>query len=259
MRMWLYIGSVLFGFLLLVGSCKTVQVSEERDEILVNVLSYNVRNCRGMDDVTDYQRVAAVIKGFSPDVVALQELDSATRRSLGVAVLDTLATLTGMYESYSGSIPYQGGKYGVGILSREKPLRQRIVPLPGREEKRSLLMVEFRDYWVCSTHFTLTQADRITSVDLVNRAVQGITKPVLMAGDFNVGPESAEIKALENSWFLLNSPKMPTFPASNPRTTIDYIFGSRTTGHIFEVVRLIVGNEPIASDHLPVFAEIRIR
>jgi len=52
------------------------------------ILSYNVRNCRGMDDSTDYQRVAAIIKRNKPDVVALQELDSATRRSDGVVVLE---------------------------------------------------------------------------------------------------------------------------------------------------------------------------
>ena len=46
-------------------------------------MSYNVRNARGLDNVTDYQRVADVINSVKPDILAVQELDSVTGRSKG--------------------------------------------------------------------------------------------------------------------------------------------------------------------------------
>ena len=49
-----------------------------KEENSLRILSYNVRNCKGMDNLTDYQRVADVINKIAPDVVAVQELDSVT-------------------------------------------------------------------------------------------------------------------------------------------------------------------------------------
>ena len=50
----------------------------------INLMTYNVHNCIGLDDLRDYHRIAEVIRQASPDVVALQELDSVTGRNEGV-------------------------------------------------------------------------------------------------------------------------------------------------------------------------------
>jgi len=94
----------------------------------IKILSYNIRNARGMDEKTDYDRIAGIIRSIHPDCAALQELDSATARSNGEVILDELAKRTGMYASYSKSIDYQGGGYGIGILTKEKPPSQRSHP-----------------------------------------------------------------------------------------------------------------------------------
>ena len=57
----------------------------------LQVMSYNVRHCAGMDLVVDYDRTASVIVQQQPDVVALQELDSMTGRSGHRDQLDELA------------------------------------------------------------------------------------------------------------------------------------------------------------------------
>ena len=74
----------------------------------VNILSYNVHNCIGMDKVCNYQRIAKVISQTSPDIVALQELDSVTVRNKGVYALGELEKLTGMHGTYAAAIPFQG-------------------------------------------------------------------------------------------------------------------------------------------------------
>ena len=60
----------------------------------VRLMTYNVRNAIGTDGVTDYGRVASVISHYDPDVVALQELDSMTRRSGGRDLLACLSAAT---------------------------------------------------------------------------------------------------------------------------------------------------------------------
>ena len=122
----------------------------------VNILSYNVHNCIGMDKEYNYRRIANVISQTSPDIVALQELDSVTVRNKGIHALGELEKLTGMHGTYAAAIPFQGGSYGIGILSREIPIKYKIIPMPGREEKRTLIIAEFKDYVFCATHQSLT-------------------------------------------------------------------------------------------------------
>ena len=149
----------------------------------LKILSYNVRNCVGLDNIKDYDRVAAVIKRIDADVIAIQELDSATSRSKGVVVLNELAAKTNMYQSYSGSIGFQGGKYGIGILTREKPISYYKLSLPGKEERRSILLVELKDIVICCTHLSLNVEDRLSSIELINEATGKFSKPVFLAGD----------------------------------------------------------------------------
>ena len=187
--------SVIIAFVTLATGCeKDKPGNENGSSLTVKILSYNIKNCQGMDGVVSYQRVADVIKRIDADVVALQELDSATVRSKGVVVLDELARLTGMHKTYGASIDYQGGKYGIGVLTKEEPLSWKRVPLPGREEPRSLLIVELKDFVIGCTHFSLTEEDRLSSAYIVGNSFKNYSKPVFMAGDLNAIPESAVIK-----------------------------------------------------------------
>ena len=195
----------------------------------ITILSYNVKNCLGMDGVTDYKRVAEIIKRINPDIVALQELDSATQRSKGIVVLDELASLTGMHKTYGASIGYQGGKYGIGLLTAEKPVAWKRVPLPGREEKRSLLIVELNDVVIGCTHFSLDEEDRLESALIVNDSFKAYSKPVFLAGDLNAVPGSAVIKSIKSRWNILNDTAMFTIPADKPRKCIDFILGLKSS------------------------------
>jgi len=243
---------------ILIAGCSTGEASFRKPKT-IRILSYNVKNCNGMDGVTDYRRVAEIIKRVGPDVVALQELDSATLRSKGVVVLDTLAKLTGMHQSFGASIAYQGGKYGVGVLSVEKPLGWKREQLPGREEERSILFVEFRNFVLGCTHFSLTPDDRLASVAIVNEAAKSWSKPVFLAGDINANPSSAVIQSFSTGWKILNDTSAYTIPSDKPRRCIDYVMALRSPGLNFLTRTAAVEQEPVASDHLPVWVEVRIR
>ena len=194
-----------------------------REKNTLRIMSYNIRDGKGMDDVTDYQRTADVINRVRPNVVAVQEVDSVTTRSGQTDVLRVLADKTLMFPIYAPAIDYDGGKYGIGMLSKEKPVSYRYLPLPGREEERVLLIVEFEKYIYCCTHLSLTGEDRLASLDIIRREAAKANKPLFIAGDFNAHPDSEVIKEIQKDFVILTNTKLPTFPADKPDETIDYI------------------------------------
>ena len=246
---------ICFGFFAIAGCAQSYPQTENT----VRIMSYNIQNGRGMDNKVDYRRIADVIAGVAPDVVALQELDSVTNRSGGTDVLSRLATFTAMYSVYGASIPFDGGKYGIAVLSKEKPVAWKRIPLPGRDEARSLLLVEFKDYLFCCTHLSLNGDDRLASVAIINQAVKDYDKPVILAGDMNDTPETPVLEAFKQSWNMLSNPQLPTYPSDKPDSAIDYIFGYTPKGYTYSVWQTRVLNEPVASDHLPVFADVRLK
>lgn len=223
---------------------------------ILRILTYNVRNGLGQDNKYDYERVAAVIRAVDPDVVAVQELDSVTIRNNGVDVLSVLSKKTHRHGVYGASIAFQGGKYGIGILSKEKPLSKRFISLPGREEKRGLLIVEFKDYYFACTHLSLTIEDQYEDVKIINRICTGLNKKVFLAGDFNSTEKSDPITEVKKNWIQLSG-NQSTFPSDNPIECIDFVFGLRRNDQNYVVVRQKVVDESMASDHRPVFVDVK--
>ncbi len=225
----------------------------------VRIMSYNIHNGAGLDKKVDYERIAEVINQAKPDVVAVQELDSATYRSKGVDVLHELGDYTLMHRIYAPAIPYQGGKYGIGLLSKEKPINYRYFPLPGREESRVMVIAEFDKYVFCCTHFSLTPEDQLLTVSMIIKELEPIHKPVFLAGDLNARPDSPVLKALQEKFVVLTNPKNNTFPANEPRECIDYILGFTGNGYSYAVLGNQVVNSPVASDHRPVVATVALK
>ena len=219
--------------------------------------SYNIKNANGMDNVCNFQRIANVINNTSPDVVAIQEVDSMTNRSGQKYVLGEIAERTQMHGYFAPAIDYDGGKYGIGLLTKQVPLRLQTLPLPGREEARTLILAEFADYIYCCTHMSLTEEDRMKSLELVKAFTSSSTKPLFLAGDMNAEPESGFIKKLQKDFQILSNPKQHTFPAPDPKETIDYIATLKQNAKGFAVISAKVINEPMASDHRPILVELR--
>ena len=219
----------------------------------LKVMTYNIFNGRGVDGTTDYKRIADVINACQPDVAAIQELDSMTQRS-EMFVLAEIAKQVNMHYTYRASLERQGGKFGIGVLSKEKPLASRAIPLPGRDEARSLLIVEFNDYVFCCTHLSQNAADRLASIELINEEVKDIQKPLIFGGDFNAVPSSPPMQELSKSWTILNDTTGLTLPPVNPNRCLDYVLIKST--HSAHVKSSQVIDTQAAAWHLPVVVEI---
>ena len=225
------------------------------------LMCYNVRNCKGADNEVSYERVAEVMRRCRPEVIAVQELDSMTTRYPGQYVLGNLAELTGMKATFCHSIEYRGGRYGVGLLSRTKPLSVRRVPLPCPREPRVLLIAEFKNYYVLVTHWSLKAEYRTRTAHILNNLLKELQqKPVFLCGDFNARPGEESMAVLAEGFKVLEKEGSNlTFPAWEPRYEIDYLCVGRNAADRVSVKNHIVIESPEASDHCPIIADITIK
>ena len=232
---------------------------DQGQENTLRIMSYNILNGKQIDGKTfNYERQTSIIRNMNADLVTLDEVDSLTERSKGHFALREYASALGMHHFYSPAIDFQGGKYGIGMLAKKHPLRVTRIALPGREERRTLIIAEYPKYIFASTHFSLTPADQIKSIDILRSEAAKHDKPFFVAGDLNLTPDSKEGKYFTQYFTPLTDPKQHTFPADKPNETIDYIalFKNEAAKSVV-LLRNGVLNEPQASDHRPVYADVR--
>lgn len=224
----------------------------------VRLTSYNIQHGAGMDGKVDYVRQARILKKAHADVAAIQEVDSVTKRNGGLYALEEIGRKAKMHSTFAPAIKFQGGKYGIGILSKKRPLSVHRIPLPGREEPRMLVVAEFKDYVVACTHLSLTDEDRLASVPLIVEEARKWNKPFVIMGDLNDEPGSLFYKEMEKDFLFLNPSYDKTFPADAPNICIDHVAILKPTispDFTLSYYRTWVGEEPY-SDHRPLHAVV---
>jgi endonuclease/exonuclease/phosphatase family metal-dependent hydrolase/predicted phosphodiesterase len=244
----------IFFILLMATALMVVAQNQPEKPWQIRVMSYNVQHCAGIESDINYDRTADVIFKQQADVVALQELDSITSRSEGRNQIEELAKRSLYYPVFASAINFGGGKYGIGILTRERPLSTRSIPLPGKEP-RVLLVVELKDYVMACTHLDLAEENRLASVPLIVDEAKRWHKPFIIAGDWNDGPDSKLLTELKKH-FTINTGKKATYPADKPKECIDYIASFKDRAAV--TLNQSVLDEPEASDHRPLVANLRL-
>ena len=228
------------------------------------IMSFNVCHCSGMDGKIDLERTAAAIRAEKPRFAGLSEMDCCTTRSGGVNQPKALAKLTDMHATFGPAIDFGGGKYGVALLSRDKPISSRQVPLPGKE-KRTLLLVEFLDCIVGVTHLSVSaDSERRESVDLIRNALAEQTeKPVFIMGDWNSSPESEVLTEMRKFVTVVSDETRGTFhgrPSAGPENElqycIDYIAIDSAHAPQWKVVSRRTIPDEMTSDHKPIVVTI---
>jgi endonuclease/exonuclease/phosphatase family metal-dependent hydrolase len=234
----------------------------------VRVLVYNTHAGTDARHVSNVDRVAQIVKDVNADVVLLQEVDSATRRSGGVDQVSRLRALTGYHGVFGKAIDYDGGKYGIAILSRWPILSDTLIHLPVAEhdssyEARGGLVVKIArprgTLRVIDTHleayknsYRLEQARALVAIANAQRD-SGAT---IVGGDFNSEPGSGVISIFEESGWRDGFATCGTgsglsFPADVPVKRIDYLLISGTSKCVSARVL-----DTQASDHRPVLFEV---
>ena len=226
----------------------------------IRVMTYNVRHCAGMKYDLNLERTASVIEKYHADFVALQEMDSCASRSENVYQAEELGIRTLMRSTYASAIPLGKGSYGVALLSKQRPLSVKRIPMPSRDENRVLLVCEFSDCVVACTHLSLLEDEHAAAGDTILREAARWDKPFIIMGDWNSHPDSPFLKRMKDHFHMLSDAKTPTYPADKPNECIDYIAVYKGNGpQAAARDKVWVIEDSVSSDHRPIVADIVLK
>ena len=225
----------------------------------LTLMSYNIRNARGMDEKINYERIIQTIRNEHADIIALQEIDSMTQRSGYTNLLRLLADSLHMTPIFAPAISFDGGKYGIGLLTHLRPIHTERIPLPGTEEARVLLLAEFPQFVCCCAHLSLTESSRMETLPILHAIANRYEKPLFLMGDFNTEPHTAFIKELQKEYLIISDAHQATYPANKPKETIDYILITRNEQESLSNISSRVVKETMASDHRPIIVSFTLQ
>lgn len=233
----------------------------------LKVMSYNIHIGQDSDNVDQLEGLAKFIKSSKADLIGLQEIDSVCNRSGKVDQIKFLAEKTGMYYAYARHFAFDGGSYGIGILSRY-PLsnikdHRVILTSSGTEDAatRALLTADVflrgKQVTFATVHMDYRDSNsRYAQSDEIAKVFGEMEQPVILTGDFNAYPGTKEVMKLQTIFTDTTSDSAITFPAINPLNKIDYIMVSKNT--LDKVIKQEV-YPVLYSDHLPVMSVFKIR
>jgi endonuclease/exonuclease/phosphatase family metal-dependent hydrolase len=247
--------------------------------MILRLVSYNIHRAIGLDRRFRPERIARILSHHDADVVLLQEVDEGAPRSREMDLAHELARGLGYaYLAVGHNVTLRKGRYGNATLSRHPILRERNIDLTVTGRKRrgcqhtAILVQGAADQRhpldVFNLHLGLSARERELQLGLLLRSGEftGLPDdaPAVIAGDFN--DWRARLETLLTGRFGFRSatgPHLPrgraapTFPSFFPRGALDRIYyrGMRLLSARHCRLRL----SRVASDHLPIVAELSLR
>jgi endonuclease/exonuclease/phosphatase family metal-dependent hydrolase len=236
----------------------------------LRIITYNIHHCVGVDRKISPERISEVIAVHNPDVVALQEVDYGQARPTSY----DQAAIVAENLNYS-QFWIERERCGNAILSRYpmKMVKAGGLHRPRRWHaiaRRGAIWVEVEAngvrIQVVNTHLGLTPASRLNQARvLMGREWLGSPEcrsPIILCWDFNTQPGSTVFRLFETrlrnaGGVTASGQTEKTWPSSHPMVGIDHMFISGDLA-VETMTAPVNGLARIASDHLPLFARLRL-
>ncbi|HEX2721913.1 MAG TPA: endonuclease/exonuclease/phosphatase family protein, partial [Gemmatimonadaceae bacterium] len=241
----------------------------------LRVLVYNIHAGKDAKGADNLERVATIIRESGADVALLQEVDRGTERSGKVDQVETLRRLTGYFGAFGKTLDYQGGDYGIAILSRwaivsdtltrlpvEPPQHRSGVSYEPRGALRVVIAAPGRQLHVINTHIDPSREDfyrlqEARTLLTIASSLRDTGVTVVMGGDLNSEPSSAVIGLFapagwRDAFRECGKGTGLSYPANIPVKRIDYLM---ITGGTRCTMATVLNTE--ASDHRPVLFVLR--
>lgn len=229
----------------------------------LRIATYNIRKCVGLDWKRRPDRVVCVLSELRADVVLLQEADRRFGSRRGTLPAEALYAETGLrLKRLNESSPSHGHCGNVLLVAESITVHAlEALRLPSLEPRGALIAEVSKNgprIRIAGAHLGLRAADRRRqTMRLVEEfAAHADSASEILLGDFNewrvaggsLSPLKARFQCVEAG---------ASFHASSPVAPLDRIF----LGSGLELLRAGVHRSAIsrkASDHLPVWAEVRL-
>lgn len=229
----------------------------------LRLASYNIHKCVGLDGRRRPERIVDVVNALSADIVALQEVD----RRLGPR---PAALPHGILSEGSDLVPLSVapdgpslGWHGQTILVHPRHLQHGIpaihrIDLPGLEPRGAIMAdIPTEGGWlrVIAVHLGLLRASRIAQLRVIHAGLARLPQlPTVILGDFNEWSVRGGMAPLDGT-FRIHAPGR-SYPATQPVARLDRIALGPGL-HLQDAGTLRTPLSRIASDHLPIWADIR--
>lgn len=232
----------------------------------LRVVTYNVHRCRGMDRRTRPDRVAAVLRDIGADIIALQEVLGAGPH--GTSHIEEIGAALGMGWVMAPVRQLRDHQFGNAVLSRH-PITHHVQhdlswkTCEPRGLQRTDIEVSGRTLRVYNVHLGTAilerrhQAQRVATI-VADRHVGGAK---IVLGDFNEWMRgltttllSSRLKSVDLQEHLQ---RRRTYPGIFPILHLDHIYYAgrlEVIGIELPRTRLSL----VASDHLPLVADVRV-
>lgn len=223
----------------------------------IRVMTWNIHGAFGRNPRFDLARVVELIRGWEPDIVALQEVDSRRALAGGANPFEFLPAAIGLYGVGAKSLTTTDGDYGQMLISRWPITSHDVRDISfGEREPRRAIRAEVETaagpLTVIATHLGLSIRERRDQA----RALIALTDgggPAVVAGDFNDWFWPGSVRTVL-SRVLGGRTRHRTFPSMFPLLRLDRIYCRPREA----LVRSFVDRTARAlSDHLPVIADLR--
>lgn len=239
-----------------------------RKPLDLRIATYNVHRCRGMDRRTIPSRIAGVIRELNADVVALQEVIGAGPSGAGQA--EEIGAALGMGWVMTAVRHLRKHLFGNVILSRYPIVHHSHYDLSWRTcesracQRADLDLGASQLLHIYNVHLGTAvlerryQAPRLAAY-VHDRRIEG---PKIILGDFNEwtrGLATSTLTSLfESVDIYAHIRRRRTYPGIFPVVHLDHIYYE---GHVeVKSVELVRSRQAlIASDHLPLVADLRVR
>ncbi|MEM9294010.1 MAG: endonuclease/exonuclease/phosphatase family protein [Acidobacteriota bacterium] len=248
----------------------------------LRVATYNIHRAIGLDRRFRPQRIVDLLAAHDPDIALLQEVDDGVPRSRRLDLARELAdALSFSHWAVGHNHVLRQGRYGNATLSRFPIRRERNIDLTiGRFRKRGCQHTTLelargdgptQSFEVFNLHLGLSAWERRRQTRLLAASPE-ITQlqpsvPCMVGGDFNDWRSQLRSFFVAGLGFRCATDRkgpegqpraMRTFPSFAPRGPLDrlYLRGPITIHRVFRSRHRVA---QVASDHLPVFADLEIQ
>ena len=170
---------ILFSMIISLNSLG--QTTKQSDNY-IRFMSYDLNDFSHSPSIKNCEELGSLIRKERADFVALQNLVcSESSSDFSGNVLKQIALESKLFPVFE---PAQDSQT-LGILSTEKPIKTRLVQLPGEGKTNAMMIAEYKRLVFVSINFSVSDQEKAQGLPIILEELKSFEKPFVLAGNWN--------------------------------------------------------------------------